>query len=236
VRKILDAIREDLSKGSDEATRHSFQRFFKEPVKCYGLKNSAVGAISKKHFKAVSSWGKNAIFDLCEALFSSGFCEEAFIASNWLPRISGRFEKGDLKIFRRWIDLYVNNWATCDTFCNHTVGALIERYPDLVFEIKDWALSENRWLKRASAVSLIVPAKRGMFLKEAFEISDLLISDPDDMVQKGYGWLLKEESRLHQREVLDYVLKNRDRMPRIALRYAVELMPKELRSEAMKKI
>jgi len=55
------------------------------------------------------------------------------------------------------------------------------------------------------------------------------------MVQKGYGWLLKEASRKHQREVLDYVLTKRKTMPRTALRYAIELMPKELRAKAMKK-
>ena len=84
-------------------------------------------------------------------------------------------------------------------------------------------------------MSLIVPAKKGCFLQEAFEISDMLLADMDDMVQKGYGWLLKEESRKHQKEVYDYVVKNRKVMPRTALRYAVELMPKELKAEAMKK-
>jgi len=55
------------------------------------------------------------------------------------------------------------------------------------------------------------------------------------MVQKGYGWLLKEESRKHLKEVYNYVIKNRKIMPRTALRYAIELMPKELKAEAMKK-
>ncbi len=54
-------------------------------------------------------------------------------------------------------------------------------------------------------------------------------------MQKGYGWLLKEESRVHQKEVFDYVIKNRNVMPRTALRYAIEKMPKELKAEAMKK-
>jgi 3-methyladenine DNA glycosylase AlkD len=63
----------------------------------------------------------------------------------------------------------------------------------------------------------------------------MLLSDKDDMVQKGYGWLLKEASRKHQKEVLNYVLKNKKKMGRTALRYAIELMPKELKTEAMKK-
>ena len=59
--------------------------------------------------------------------------------------------------------------------------------------------------------------------------------DRDDMVQKGYGWLLKEASRKHTDEVFAFVMKNRQQMPRTALRYAIELMPKEMKAEAMKK-
>ena len=86
-----------------------------------------------------------------------------------------------------------------------------------------------------SAVSLIVPAKHGKFLGESIEIADLLLTDTDDMVQKGYGWLLKEASRKHTDEVFAYVMKNKRQMPRTALRYAIELMPKELKAKAMKK-
>ena len=118
---------------------------------------------------------------------------------------------------------------------NHTIGDLIQKYPETAAEVKSWAKSGNRWLKRASAVSFIIPAKKGLFLEDAFEICDVLLTDTDDMVQKGYGWLLKEESRKHQTKVFDYVVKNRKVMPRTALRYAIELMPRELKEEAMKK-
>ena len=76
-------------------------------------------------------------------------------------------------------------------------------------------------MKRAAAVSLIIPAKKGQFLKEIFTISDRLLLDKDDMVQKGYGWMLKESSKLHQNEVYRYVLKHRKDMPRdrFALRH-----------------
>ena len=55
------------------------------------------------------------------------------------------------------------------------------------------------------------------------------------MVQKGYGWLLKEAGRLHQREVFGYVAKHKGVMPRTAVRYAIELMPKRLKVQAMKR-
>jgi len=191
--------------------------------------------IAKKYWKQVKVLSKKEIFCLCEQLFVSNYTEEAFVVSSWLPDYVENLVPADLAIFKVWIEKYINNWAKCDGFCNHTIGDLIQKYPQAVEEVKGWAKSDNRWLKRASAVSLIVPAKKGCFLQEAFEISDELLTDNDDMVQKGYGWLLKEESRIHQKEVFDYVLKNRKLMPRTALRYAIELMPKDLKVEAMKK-
>jgi 3-methyladenine DNA glycosylase AlkD len=233
--QIIQAVRADLKANADEKTKESFHRFFKENVAGYGVKTATVGQIAKKYWREVKLLEKAEIFSLCEELYRSDYMEEAFVAAFWLPNLIGKLEPNDLAVFKRWIECYINNWAKCDGFCNHTIGLMLEKYPDCIAEVKSWAKSSNRWLKRASAVSLIVPAKRGDFLKDAFEISDVLLLDPDDMVQKGYGWLLKEESRKHQKEVYEFVLKNKSQMPRTALRYAIELMPQELKAEAMRK-
>lgn len=47
--------------------------------------------------------------------------------------------------------------------------------------------------------------------------------------------MLKAASQSHEKEVFEYVMKNKSVMPRTALRYAIEKMPKELKSKAMKK-
>ena len=232
---ILAQIREELKANTDQQIQKSFQRFFKEQVKYYGVKTEVVGKIAKKYWKQVKTLDKQTIFKLCEELYRSDYTEEAFIVSFWLPNYIEHLEPSDLATFKVWIERYINNWAKCDGFCNHTIGDLIQKYPESLSEVKSWAKSKNRWLKRAAAVSLIVPAKKGDFMQEAFEICDVLLGDEDDMVQKGYGWLLKEESRKHQKEVFDYVVKNRKVMPRTALRYAIELMPQELKAQAMKK-
>jgi len=233
--QVIQRVREELKASADEKTKKSFQRFFKEEVTYYGVKTGTVDKIAKKYWNEVKSLSKKDIFSLCEELYRSNYTEEAFVVAFWLPNLVEKLEPCDLAVFKGWIEKYINNWAKCDGFCNHTIGDFIEKYPDCLSEVKSWAKSENRWLRRAAAVSLIVPAKKGKFLQDAFEISDTLLHDEDDMVQKGYGWLLKEESRKHQKEVLDYVLKNRKTMPRTALRYAIELMPKELKAEAMKR-
>jgi len=232
---VLTAIRRELKSNADPALRQTSQRFFKETITCYGMKTATVIGIAKKYWKEIKDRPKAEIFVLCEELYRSGFMEESFIVSEWAHKLSGKYEREDLAVFRHWIETYITNWASCDGFCNHTMGDFIEQYPEYIRELKCWTKSENRWMRRAAAVSLIVPAKHGKFLEESIAIADLLLTDPDDMVRKGYGWLLKEASRKHTDEVFAYVQKNKKVMPRTALRYAIELMPKDLRAEAMKK-
>jgi 3-methyladenine DNA glycosylase AlkD len=230
---ILRKVRAELKGKADEKTRESARRFFKEKIKAYGVKSADVAKIAGAHSKELKDKNKAEVFGLCESLLSSGTIEESFVACYWAYSLRRQYEEGDIRTFEGWIAKYVSNWATCDTLCNHTVGAYVEAYPGQVRRLMGWAHSPNRWMRRAAAVSLIVPAKRGLFLQDAFAISDILIADEDDIVQKGFGWLLKEESRKHQKEVHGYVIKNKARMPRTALRYAIEKMPDGLREEAM---
>jgi 3-methyladenine DNA glycosylase AlkD len=199
--KIINEIRKELKNSADEKTKAGFQRFFKESVKFYGVKTGIVSKIAKKYWQEVKKYDKQKIFSLCEELYRSGYCEEAFIVSSWAEKIDA--EQKDFPVFKSWIGKYINNWAECDGFCNHTIGNFIQKYPQYIKELKTWTNSKNRWMKRAAAVSLIVPAKKGLFLKDVIEIADILLLDPDDMVQKGYGWMLKEASRKHEKEVLD---------------------------------
>ena len=90
-------------------------------------------------------------------------------------------------------------------------------------------------MRRAAAVSLIVPARHGLFLNDVLAIADILLLDKDDLVQKGYGWMLKAASESHQQGVHAYVMRNKGTMPRTALRYAIEKMPPATRLQAMEK-
>jgi 3-methyladenine DNA glycosylase AlkD len=232
---IIEEVRHDLISNSDEKTRISGERFFKEPVKLHGLKSAVTENIGKEHYAKIKEKPKSEIFKLCEELWQSGFMEEAIIACNWSYNARKEYVPDDIKIFERWISKYVTNWATCDTLCNHTVGTLVEMFPEKVSYLKKWAKLQGRWMKRASAVTLIVPARKGLFINDIFEIAGILLLDKDDMVQKGYGWMLKAASQAYQKEVFDYVIRNKTIMPRTSLRYAIEKMPQELKKKAMAK-
>ena len=234
-KSIISLVRRELKQNSDLQTRISGQYFFKEKVKIYGVKTATVSRIAKEYFSNIKDLDKKELFKLCEELWQSGFMEESFIACHWSHRINKQYKPNDFLVFEEWVNKYITNWASCDTLCNHTLGTFIEMYPQYLLQLRKWAKSKNRWVRRASAVSLIIPARHGRFLKDIFEISNILLLDKDDLVQKGYGWMLKAASEAHQKEVFGYVMKNKVNMPRTALRYAIEKMPKDLKAKAMEK-
>lgn len=193
------------------------------------------GKLAKKYFEEIKQEDKKDIFSLCEELLKSDYCEEAFIAFQWAYQLRKNYDEEDFQVFESWIEKYVNNWAKCDTLCNHAVASFIEQFPGYIERLKTWTKSGNMWLRRAAAVTLVLPARKGKFLEDIFEISDSLLQDEEDLVRKGYGWLLKEASKAHRQEVFEYVMKNKKQMPRTALRYAIEKLPQDMRVMAMEK-
>jgi 3-methyladenine DNA glycosylase AlkD len=231
--ELLSALHRNLVAHADESIRKGFRRYFKEDVRAYGVRSAVVGEIARSYFDRIRNRKKEEIWELCESLLLTDCMENAFIAFDWAYRIRSRYTPEDMDVFERWIARYVSNWATCDTLCNHAVGAYLESFPESIDRVRMWTESDNRWLRRAAAVSLVLPARKGLFLADILDIADGLLRDQDDLVQKGYGWMLKEASKRHPEEIFAYVMRHKTEMPRTALRYAIEKMPPELKRQAM---
>ncbi len=128
---VITQIRQELKDHQDLEIRKTSQRFFKEEITCYGIKTAIVLAIAKKYWKVVQRRTRPEIYLLCDELYKSGYLEESFIVSNWTNSLAGHYEREDLPVFKRWIETYINNWASCDGFCNHTMGNFMEQYPEV---------------------------------------------------------------------------------------------------------
>jgi 3-methyladenine DNA glycosylase AlkD len=234
--QIITKLRQELKKKVEPKYRDDERRFFREKIKNYGVRMQKRRKIAQELFKEIKDRDKEEIWKVCERLLKSGYNEEATVAFSWIYKIKNQYEKKDFKVFERWVKQYADNWAKVDDFCTHAVGHLINQYPELIKQLSSWTKSKNRWARRAAAVSLIHPfGKKKQYLPAIFKTAKELLRDKDDMVQKGYGWMLKETSNHNQKEVFEWVMKHKNQMPRTALRYAIEKMPDKMRKRAMAK-
>jgi 3-methyladenine DNA glycosylase AlkD len=198
------------------------------------LTTPVIRDISKQYFSQVKQLGKQQIFDLSEVLLESRSGAERVIAFDWAFRCRKDYVEADFATFERWLNSYVDGWGSCDDFCTRAFGSFIRQYPAHIVRVKQWTESDNRWLRRAAAVVMLYSIRRGEHVDAAFQIVDRLLTDGDDMVQKGYGWLLKEiGKRVAPMRVFNYVMAHKDVMPRTSLRYAVEKLEPDLRRQAM---
>ena len=72
-----------------------------------------------------------------------------------------------------------------------------------------------------------------MFFPEITRLSDSLLADEDDMVQKGLGWLLRETAKFDAKRTFPYLMNIRGRSPRLVLRTACETLPPGVRKRIL---
>lgn len=211
----------------------------KSSFKYLGVRTPNVRKIANELLKYIKSRNINdidTILKYCEVLLSQGIVEYRTIAFQWSFKYKKQFELKHFTIFERWVKTYITGWGSVDDLCTKSLGYFVYKYTKIIPTIKgEWTQSTNKWVRRASAVAFIYSLRRGKYLEHIFEVADKLLEDPEMYVLKGYGWMLKEASNLYQKDIYQYVLKNKSAMPRVSLRYAIEKMPEAMRKKAMEK-
>ncbi len=176
----------------------------------------------------------DSLLEICRGLLECWTSEYRVIAFDWCHRMKRHYQPQHFSTFQEWVRTYLTTWGSVDDFCTHTMGYFLYTYPQFAEEVKKWTKSANPWVRRAAAVTFIYGLRRGRFLEHAFDVANGLLTDDHKYVQWGYGWMLKEATKHFLEDVFDYVMRNKAVMPRPALRYAIEKMPKEFKTKAMK--
>lgn len=232
--QIAAAVNAALKQKIDPVYRDGVNRFFKEEINAYGVRVPEARKIAKSFWTEVKQGEVKEILSLCEHLLQTGEVATQLIALDWAKRVSKKLPSTSLPLLKRWIEKYITNWATCDDLCCGVLGRFLFEHQELASHIHSWTTSKNRWLRRASAVALIYGVRRQAFYTGITQTAETLLHDDDDLVQKGYGWSLKEMSKSAPNQVHAFVQKHKKTMPRTALRYAIEHYPKEIRADLMK--
>jgi 3-methyladenine DNA glycosylase AlkD len=225
--EIVAEIRADLSRKGNPDHANRVKRYFKEPIETHGLTSPQEKELAKKYYPRVKGDLQNAI-EVAQELIASRILDEAQVGIRILDRMRRHLTPVHFDTLDAWVD-HLTNWANADGLSTWLIAETIRKDPTLHKRLLQWTTSENRWRRRAAAVSLVPIARKGDMLEEALTIADRLMTDGDDMVQKGVGWLLKEASKKHPDEIREYLLKWRAEAPALILRYASEKLPKDRR-------
>jgi 3-methyladenine DNA glycosylase AlkD len=224
VTAILDEIRKQLAGAVDPAFREGATNFFKEEIRPYGVRAPQIRQIAAGAWREFKKWPRVEQNRFANELWKSGWFEEGAIAIYLYRRVGKSCGEREFRLFERWMDKYVHNWAHCDGVASWLISASIANEPALMDMLPPWTRSPNRWKRRAAAVSFLQEAKQGRNTDRIFDLADRLLDDMDDMVQKGAGWLLKEAYPKRPREVVAFLEPRKSRPSRVLLRYAAEKM------------
>jgi 3-methyladenine DNA glycosylase AlkD len=223
-KQMAARIRRVLRTGGSVEHASGVQWFFKEQVQSHGWYTAELRRAVRQIRRAIL--GSHDFFFLiavADELFSGSVLEEKVAAVFLLENLDARFSDAQFKLFESWLDR-ICSWADHDGLVHYLISPMVaadRRYVKSVFR---WAKSRDRWHRRAACVALIRCARAQMGFSEITKLADALLTDDDDMVQKGLGWLLRESAKFDAKRTVPYLMQIRARAPRLVLRTACETL------------
>jgi 3-methyladenine DNA glycosylase AlkD len=163
---------------------------------------------------------------LADALMRDPYLETKAVGIAVVARYRRSFAPRLLPSWKRWLSTSLAaNWATTDLICGTLIGPLLADHPELIREMRAWAAHRNVWVRRAAAVSLIPPMRRGLGLDDAYDVARKLHPDRTDLIQKAVGWMLREAGKQDAARLERHLRAEGTVMPRTTVRYAIERFP-----------
>ncbi len=232
---IAAHIRRVLQDGGTAPHTEEVQRFFKEEIKSRGWYTAELRKVAVRFRRAIlRERSLEFLLQVADELFSGRILEEKIFAVFLMEKLTDEFGDDEFRLFESWL-VRISSWADHDALVHYLIAPMVVAKPDRAGRVFRWAKSPDRWHRRAACVALIQGTRRKMFPSEIERLSNLLLSDEDDMVQKGLGWLLRETAKADAKRTVPYLMSIREHAPRLVLRTACETLPAGVRKKILAK-
>jgi 3-methyladenine DNA glycosylase AlkD len=233
--KAAAEIRAVLKRDGSAEHAKGVQWFFKEDVKSHGWYTADLRAFAREGSREiVKENGFDFLVRVADRLFTGRVLEEKIFAVLLLENLTGKLDEDDFVLLKSWIDR-ISSWADHDALVHCLIAPMIAAEPKRARKVFEWAKSPDRWHRRAACVALIQGRQQREFFSQIVRLSNLLLRDEDDMVQKGLGWLLRVTAKVCPKETVPYLMSIRFRAPRLVLRTACETLPPDVRSKILQR-
>jgi 3-methyladenine DNA glycosylase AlkD len=233
--EIAAQIRKALKDGGSAEHAAGVQWFFKEEIKSHGWYTASLRrAVRECRRQILRQHDFPFLTKVADLLYSGKVLEEKIAGVFLLEGLHARCGEREFKVFESWLDR-ISSWADHDALVHSLISPMVVANSERTPAVFRWAKSNNRWHRRAACVALIRGARAKMLFREIVRLSDSLLDDQDDMVQKGLGWLLRETAKFDARKTVPYLMKIRGRAPRLVLRTACETLPAAMRKRVLER-
>ena len=188
----------------------------------YSIKIPLLRKIAKDWIKKHPYLSLSEYTALLNSLYAGKSHEELSLAGKLLEYVPDLRKQLGPCLLNEWLDK-VEGWAEVDSICqsNFTPDEMFTQWLRWRDVIKDFSSDENIHKQRASLVLLTKPVRESndaKLMKLAFKNIDRLKQEKDILITKAISWLLREMIKNFRSEVKDYLEKNEDSLPRIAVR------------------
>jgi 3-methyladenine DNA glycosylase AlkD len=232
-RYIADHIRRVLKDGGSAPHAEGVQWFFKEEIKSRGWYTAELRKVAVRFRRTIKTeLGTGFLIKVANDLFRGKVLEEKVFAVLMLETLTDEFGDSEFRLFESWLDR-ISTWADHDGLVHHLIAPMIAAKASRKAFVIRWAKSKNRWHRRAACVGLIQGTRQKLFFPDIVCLSNMLLRDEDDMVQKGLGWLLRETAKADSKRTVPYLMKMRGKTSRLVLRTACETLPKASRRRVL---
>ncbi len=232
---ITDHLRTVLKNGASAPHTAEVQSFFKNEIQSRGWRAPELRKLARRFSRTiVNDAGIDYLFDVCDDLFHGKVLEEKVLAVLMLEDKVSQLSESHFKRLVQWLPR-VSTWADHDALASYLLGPLMVLQPRRAKHSLRWTKAPGTWHRRAAAVSLIRGVRKQMFARETKAVTATLVNDDDLMVQKGLGWLLREQAKYDRQRALPLLRSIRKKSPRLVLRTACETLPPELKREILGK-
>jgi 3-methyladenine DNA glycosylase AlkD len=232
--EIAFQLRHALAAGGSAEHATGVQWFFKDAIQSHGWYTAALRrAIRQCRQELLGERDFHFVGQIADKLFAGNNLEEKIAAVFLLEGLDTQFMDPEFRMFEAWLDR-ISSWADHDALVHNLIAPAVIAKPARIKTVFRWAKSADRWHRRAACVSLIRGTRIKMFFPEILSLSDSLFADQDDMVQKGLGWLLRETAKSDPKRTVPYLMKVREKAPRLVLRTASETLPAAARRRILK--
>jgi 3-methyladenine DNA glycosylase AlkD len=230
---IAEQIRRTLKNGGSSGHAAGVQWFFKDEIKSHGWYTADLRRAARSFRREIrKEFGLDFLIDVADRLFSGSVLEEKVVAVFLLENLDSEFADREFKRLESWLDR-IRCWADHDSLVHDLIAPMVMAKPARIKNIMRWAKSRDRWHRRAACVAMIRGTRQKMFFADITRLSDSLLPDDDDMVQKGLGWLLRETAKYNAKLTVPYLVRIRERAPRLVLRTACETLPAAVRKRIL---